>query len=599
MDPTPRADLVRLSELDSASPGPGSRGTFPSWATPALVAALTFLAYAATLRFGFVYDDRVQIVANPWLASWRFVSRYFTENAAAFIGSPGGAIWRPLFLVWLFVNRSIFDLAPWGWHLTTMALHCLSAVLVYFLSGGLLRDRLLAGFAALLFGLWPTTVETAAWISGATDSLLCIFLSGSVLLYLRSQEGASRLWSGLSLLIYALALLAKETAVILPALIAIYAWFYGRDSLREQSAAAKLRGTGRAVAPYLAVTAVYFAVRALVLAGTEPAPLLTGTAAMAMTWPAAIWFYLRLLFFPNAVSPHYNLKVITDFSVGAVLLPAVVLVGVALAVWFALRRASSETHRRVSLALAWMLTPLVPVLYLRPLAPDDFAHIRYLYLPTIGLVLLVAPAVSSLTTSTARLFKRPAAQAVPALVLLGLCAFGTAREQIHWASNYSLFAHAVEVAPGNPRALTNFAVELGERQRYRDAVELFERALRINPRLWYAAMDLGYTFFRMGQYESAERWISHAIEISPTDPEQYTYLAAVEIKLGRLDRAEEALRAAVKRAPSCPGYQYGLGLVLEREGKRDQAIQAYRNELANDPGNERARTRLKELEGAR
>src|SRR5581483_11708695 len=65
MDATPRADLVRLPELDSARPGAGSRGTFPSWAAPALVAALTFLAYAATLRFGFVYDDRVQIVANP------------------------------------------------------------------------------------------------------------------------------------------------------------------------------------------------------------------------------------------------------------------------------------------------------------------------------------------------------------------------------------------------------------------------------------------------------------------------------------------------------------------------------------------------------
>ena len=158
-----REHTAEPSSLPASSPG---------WSVPLAVAAVSFLTYTASLRFGFVYDDRVQILNNPWLESWRFVPRYFTENAAAFTGHPGGAFWRPLFLLWFFVNRAIFGLQPWGWHLTTVALHSLAAVLVYVLAQRLLRDSFLAGFAAMLFGVYPGTVETAAWVAGCTDSLL-------------------------------------------------------------------------------------------------------------------------------------------------------------------------------------------------------------------------------------------------------------------------------------------------------------------------------------------------------------------------------------------------------------------------------------------
>jgi tetratricopeptide (TPR) repeat protein len=593
-----RAAAVSDPELLSGSEGKGAHPALHPWAAPGFVVALTFLTYAVSLRFGFVYDDRVQIVANPWLASWRFVPRYFAENIGAFTGQPGSGFWRPLFLLWLLANRSLFGLAPWGWHLTTVGLHCAAAVLLYVLARRLLRDRFLASVAALLFGVYPATVETAAWISGATDSLLCVFLLGSLLWFLRAEQRPSRLELGISLLIYALALLVKETAVILPALVLAHTW-PSRYDPEDRGSAAKFRHALRAVLPYLAVTAVYVGVRALVLVGAQRAPLLTGTAAMAMTWPAAIWFYLRLLFFPNIVSPHYDLKVITNFGLGAVLLPAAALIALAVGVWLALRRVSYQTRRAVCLALAWIIAPLVPVLYLRPLAPDDFVHIRYLYISTIGLGLLAATVISKLRKGTAQLFGRPAAQVAVAVGLLAIAGLATAKSEIHWANNYTLFAHAAQVAPGNPRALTNLAIELGERQRYEEAVDLFERALRINSRLWYAAVDLGYTFDRMGRYQDAERWMSRAVDLWPQDPGQYTYLAAVEIKLGKLDKAEETLRKAIERAPRRPGSYYTLGLLLERETKLDEAIQAYRVELANDPANQDARRRLEQLAAQR
>jgi hypothetical protein len=78
-----------------------------------LVALATFALYAPTLGFEFVYDDRVQILNNPWLDSWQWVPRYFTSHAAAFGGlNLGGVFWRPSFLFFLRLNQA------WRWRCT-------------------------------------------------------------------------------------------------------------------------------------------------------------------------------------------------------------------------------------------------------------------------------------------------------------------------------------------------------------------------------------------------------------------------------------------------------------------------------------------------
>src|SRR5207248_5578684 len=81
---------------------------------PALICGLVALVYIGTLRFGFVYDDLSQIVDNDWLTSARYIPRFFTSHVWAF-ADIAGVYWRPLFLLWLFVNRPIVGLHPSGW----------------------------------------------------------------------------------------------------------------------------------------------------------------------------------------------------------------------------------------------------------------------------------------------------------------------------------------------------------------------------------------------------------------------------------------------------------------------------------------------------
>src|SRR3954451_20810695 len=104
------------------------------WVMELLLAALTFLVFCGTLAFGFVYDDRMQILENVSITRWSYVPQYFTKNVWALIDPHILAnYYRPLFLLWLRINYSLFGLNPTGWHALSVALHVIVVVQVYWL----------------------------------------------------------------------------------------------------------------------------------------------------------------------------------------------------------------------------------------------------------------------------------------------------------------------------------------------------------------------------------------------------------------------------------------------------------------------------------
>ena len=141
-----------------------------------------------------------------------------------------GNYYRPVFLLWLLINRTLFGLSPFLWHFAVIAVHLLVTLLVYILARRLVKDELTAGMAALIFGLHPVHIEAVAWISGVTEPLLALFLISAFLFYMDWREGREgapgdgavafhkkptiRLVA--SLFFYTLAMLEKETALILP-----------------------------------------------------------------------------------------------------------------------------------------------------------------------------------------------------------------------------------------------------------------------------------------------------------------------------------------------------------------------------------------------
>ena len=195
---------------------------------PAAILTATFLAYAATLALGFVFDDHVLIVSNDSIRAWHYFPTYFTSHIWSFRYPHLLAnYYRPLFLTWLRVNDMLFGLRPWGWHLTSVLAHLGVTCLVYCLCFRLTRDLWVAGLAGLLFGLHPVHVEAVADITSIQEPLSTLFILGALLTFCRGRESSRGVrWLAASLLLTAAALLSKESGMVVPVLIAGYAWIY-------------------------------------------------------------------------------------------------------------------------------------------------------------------------------------------------------------------------------------------------------------------------------------------------------------------------------------------------------------------------------------
>ena len=143
------------------------------WLVPLTVLVITAAVYLPTLQFGFVYDDEQQIVRTPARLEWRALPSYFKTDVWSPIIFFRTNYYRPVFLTWLMVNYQLFGLNSVLWHASAVVWHLLATLLFYWMARRVTGDALLAGCAALLFGVHPAHVETVAWV-GATEPLFAV-----------------------------------------------------------------------------------------------------------------------------------------------------------------------------------------------------------------------------------------------------------------------------------------------------------------------------------------------------------------------------------------------------------------------------------------
>lgn len=540
-----------------------------------LALALTALAYLNTLRFQFVYDDLPQIVNNPQVHSWQYVPRFFTSHVWSQYSRIGN-YYRPLFQLWLLLGYSVFGLNPFGWHLLTLLMHIAVTAMVYLLARRVTGDRLTAAVATVIFGLHPTHIETVAWISGVTDSLLGVFFIGSVLAYIRAREAASRrvMWTALSVAWFALAILAKETGIVLPAILYAYDRLIAPVHGAREPRAARFRRYW----PYLVIVAAYVPARQFALRGighSEPKPWLD----VLLTLPTFLWFYVRDLIWPVGLSVFHDIPLVHRPGMTNFVLP---LLGVAAAVVVLMY--ASRGSREAAFAAWWLALLMVPpIIGVYAFVPEDLVHDRYLYLPSVGLALIIAAVIRRLPSRRHELFGGPAPQMATVLVLACLLGTTTALQNVFWANDLILYAHAVQVAPRNVIALDHLANEMYKRKRPDQAVELYRRSLAISSEHWATHFALGITLFETGRLAEAEREFDVSIRQIPGNADRYYYLGLVQLQGGRYSEAELNLRRAIDLFDTRPSFHYALGMALEKQGRVAQARQAYAAELKIGP----------------
>ena len=108
--------------------------------------------------------------------------------------------------------------------------------------------------------------------------------------------------------------------------------------------------------------------------------------------------------------------------------------------------------------------------------------------------------------------------------------------------------------------------------------------------------NLALTYYKMGKLPEAEEYFLQAIRVNPNKPDQYFYLGMTRFKSGRTAEAIAAVRQAIAIRPNGYVYHLALGLMLKTQGDLTGALQEFKEELANNPGEEAAAAQAKEVE---
>lgn len=559
---------------------------------PLLICAVAVLTFVATLRFGFVYDDNQQIVNDPLIRSWHNLPLFFKTDVWRF-WHPAmvGNYWRPFFMLWLVLNYKIFGLNAAGWHLTSVVVHTVASYLCYRVAKRASRDSVVALTAGLIFAVHPVHLETVAWVSGATDSLMAVFFLGSLLALLRGWERVALAragWFVTSSLLFAGSLLCKETAAILPVIVLGCALF-----LEEGSLAHRLRGVLPPLSLYAAVFIAYWLLRHSALQGIGHSEFQLGVVPLLLTWPSLLWFYIRHLCWPVGLSVLYDRLPVVHPDWQHFWMPLLGIVTLTAFVGAVVRRG----QRRLALFAALLFgVPLIPAFILPAIFPTDYAHDRYLYLPCLGFALLVGLTLQRLEPASYSWKTVPVLATIA--IVIGLSA-ATSAQMIYWANDLLLFDRATRISPGNLTAFNNLAQALVIRGRTDDAIEIFQQVLRADPDNWPALYNLGLNNFLAGKYAEAEDMLSRAAKAHPDDADTAALLADTLNHEHKFELAEVRIRRALALRPNKPGYRKVLAEALNGEGRVSEARKEIRDEVESHPDEQDAVNLLQQLNSER
>jgi hypothetical protein len=334
--------------------------------------------------------------------------------------------------------------------------------------------------AAVLFAVHPVHVEVTGNIVGQSELIVAICLCVAVGVYLRARVrgGPSPREMGAIFSLYAVGLMSKEHAIVLPALLLAAEGTVLRD-VPWRGGARRARILALA---FVLISLLYLYVRGLVqkdLAGFIPYPAFRYLNVRAVdrlgTMMTEIPRVGRLLLFPSHLSADYSpAEVFVARGLGVEQLPGIfICLGVALLA-LALRKRSPVA----SFGLLWLIVAFLPVSNL--IIPAGFITAeRTLFLPSVGVVLVAGEIVAHLGRHDRRGPRLAGMAAVGILLVLGL-ARSIDRQRV-WRNNDVFFEALIRDQPNGYRAHFLRGRHLASHSRLREAEQEYKRAMKLFP----------------------------------------------------------------------------------------------------------------------
>jgi len=550
---------------------PWVQGNLPALA---LIVLLGIALYGHTLNAPWYLDDIRAILENPAVLHLReAMGELFSGRGLAYLTFA--------------LNYRLGEASVVGYHLINIAIHLITACLVFLLLQRVFRDRrMLAVGGALVFVAHPLQTQAVTYIVQRMTSLSGLFFFLAIYLYVRAREAmdypaekspaAHWLFYAGACICGALAVFIKQNAAVLPVALILFDRYFlaqgGHRGWRKQFFY---------VAPFCLVP-LWLGGQSLLLPMSSPGGIdnvggLPDLVHLRHNSPLnylvtqffVVWLYLRLLFIPYGQALDYDVPIVANLWHW----PSLVgLLGIVLLLTAAILL--RKRHPWISAGVLWFFLALAVESTIIPLDPV-FEH--RLYVPMFGFALVVMGLLACL----------PPRIAVAGLVLLTttLAVFTWQRNAL-WNDPVAFYEDNLSRAPRSERVHLELANLYLKKGRAAEAQVLYERALEINPDYVLLHINLARAYAAQKETQKAVAILREGLRRDPTHFKLYNNLGVMLNTLGDYRGAADALQRASHIEQDHPTVYFNLGVAYDRLGQFDQAIFNFRRSLSlapNDP----------------
>lgn len=571
-----------------------------------LIVLVTSVAYLPSIRGEFLLDDTLNLTENDLVRA--------TDGPYKFWLTTEPIDYWPLFNTSLWLEWRLWGTNPLGYHVTNLALHIATVLLVW---TTLVKLSVPGAFlAAMLFAVHPVNVESVAWITQLKNLLALFFSLVSVLCYLEEEQRwrqrargarAVGLWYAASLGSFTLAMLSKGSVAVVPLLLlGVLRWLRPltwKDIVR--------------LGPFFLVCAVLVPVNIWFQSrlGTQlPA---AGLVESVLRAASIVWFYLLKALVPLDLTFIYPLWKVNAGRL-AWWLPLLAAAAVTAIFW----RYRDSWARAPLFAWAYFCISLVPVMAFTPVGFMEHSLVadHYQHLALIGVVGIVASGWAiwrGRARGPARWTANGVALATTAALALltwqqchlyvdGVKLFRDTlkKNPTSWMAHNNLAAlltdagreqeaiehlqQALRLKADYPDAHNNLGRALHDSGRLQEAIEHYERAIELKPGFPTAHYNLGLALAQAGDLEEAIAHYRQALRLQPTYTQAHLNLGNALADAGRLEEAIKQYEETLRLDPNFVGAHYNLGVALAQAGRTREAIEQYRNALRLQPDSSRA-----------
>ncbi|MBU0572829.1 glycosyltransferase family 39 protein [Patescibacteria group bacterium] len=187
---------------------------------------ISFIIYFPSLFTFYTHDDFFLLKiskANSLAEFYNFFN--FTQ------GPEGLGVYRPLTTqAFYFLSNSVFNLNPFALHVISFITFFLVIYLVYKLVNMITKNDSIALFAAFLYATSATHYGHLYYLATYQELGLAVFCLLAVMLFIKFARKGDLKYYFLSVITYILALLSKETAIVIPGILILV---YGYLKLRK------------------------------------------------------------------------------------------------------------------------------------------------------------------------------------------------------------------------------------------------------------------------------------------------------------------------------------------------------------------------------